>query len=139
MATSSYEFSEDQNVIISLLTSRMNLFSWSLVVAGPLIAGLGLFADLLLRSIHPGAAFIPSFMVTFLVGLVVAALGLSLRKSLQEFRQIVVTQGSDLNHLMLALTQLRLFFQVGGALAWSLVAILVAVTLVFITHANEVL
>jgi hypothetical protein len=58
---------------------------------------------------------------------------------LQEFRQIVVTQGSDLNHLMLALTQLRLFFQVGGALAWSLVAILVAVTLVFITHANEVL
>ncbi len=139
MATSSYEFSEDQNVIISLLTAKMDMFSWSLVVAGPLIAGLGLFADLLLRSIHPGAAFIPSFMVTFLVGLVVAALGLSLRKSLREFRQIVATEGSDLNHLMQALAQLRQFFQVGGALAWSLVAVLMAVTAVFITHSNEIL
>lgn len=121
-----YEFSPQENAAITGLVAQMSLFSWALLVGGPMVSGLGFFADSLLRLVlqRSTTQLTPAFLMVFLSGLVVTVLGLWLRKALQEFKSIVTTEGSDLTHLMTALGQLRLFFRYGAVLAWTLVFIL---------------
>lgn len=125
-AKPNYEFSSQENQELSGLVAQMSLFSWALMLGGPLVSCLGFFADSLLRVIleSNSTQLTPAFMMVFLSGLVVTMLGLWLRKALQEFKSIVTTEGSDITHLMAALGQLRLFFRYGGVLAWTLVLIL---------------
>ena len=136
----SYEFSEQQNQVLETLIARMNLFSWALLVVGPLVAGAGFYADVLLRVTAGSSSgpFVPAFLMTFLVGGVLAMLGLWLRRSMREFRDIVTTKGSDVDHLMQALVQLRLFFQYGGVLAWTLAVIVISM-IGFYVRAHELL
>lgn len=125
-----YEFTADENQRIDDLVKKMGMFSWSLLLGGPLVAGLSFYSDVVLRfaiatdevNVAP-----PVFLMSFLAGVVVTVLGLWLRSSLAAFKNIVTTEGSDLNHLMAALHQLRLFFQYGAAMGWTLIIILLMI------------
>lgn len=123
-----YEFSQEQNQQFQRLSQCMNSFSAALVLIGPILAGIGFYSDVSLRLSLEEASlpYIPVFLVTFMVGAVVTLLGVWLRRALKEFRDIVSTEGSDISHLMSALTQLSRFFQYGGALAWAMLALIVA-------------
>jgi hypothetical protein len=122
-----YEFTAEENENFSVLVDRMGKFSWALLLGGPLVSGLSFYSDVVLRfaiatenvNVAP-----PVFMMSFMAGLVVTVLGIWLRSSLAAFKKIVTTEGSDLNHLMAAIHQLRLFFQYGAAMGWTLILIL---------------
>lgn len=124
MESPNYEFSSAENTKITALVRYMSLFSWACMLAGPMLAMLSFYADVLLRVVllETQTNLTPAFLVSFLVGVVVTVLGFWLRQSTRAFHQIVVTEGSDVSHLMRALDQLRLFFRYGGFLAWMVLA-----------------
>jgi type II secretory pathway component PulF len=131
-----YEFTSDENAAFSVLAASMNVFSWALLVVGPVLAATGFYTDVLLRltAMDSHSAFTPVFLMTFLAGVVVTVLGLWIRKAIKAIRQIVQTEGSDLSHLMTAVSQMQLFFRYGGVLAWLLVASLIGLVTWYVLH-----
>ncbi len=123
-----YEFSENQNKQVASLAQLMRFFAYSLFLGGAMQALL--ICVFLTGALNEGLINIPKppLMVVTVAGIVGMYLALGLLNSSRHFMEIVKTQGSDIDHLMIALGRLRSFFMLSGGLLWLLVIVLILVT-----------
>lgn len=91
---STYEFTEEQNQDISLLTSRMKILAVTMLVAGILSIMGGLLDDFL-RSHY------------ILNGILVIIVGITVFLPTDNFTKIVQTKGKDITELMRGLKELN--------------------------------
>ena len=120
MTDANFEFDSGQNEVVSDLSKKMQFVGTLLLVAGVLnlLGGLvAMFSD---------AA---SGVSTLVSGVVYLAIGLWTRKAADSFKEIVDTEGSDVDHLMGALGQLLKLYRLQY---WLIMIILVVAVLVFV-------
>lgn len=97
---SNYEFSGSQNELIKNLADKMRFVSYILIVAGVLITISGVI------TLFRGG------VGNVINGVVQVILGIWTNKAADAFKQIVVTQGNDIENLMGALGELRKLYTV---------------------------
>lgn len=97
---SNYEFSGSQNELIKNLADKMRFVSYILIVAGVLITISGVI------TLFQGG------VGNIINGVVQVILGIWTNKAADAFKQIVVTQGNDIENLMGALGELRKLYTV---------------------------
>lgn len=98
-----YEFSNEQNEMITLLSSKMNsvgIYFYAVGIISGVFAILNLFSKQTLNFIYP--------IIQAAIFLIIGNLTKSAATS---FKMIVVTKGSDIKHLMTAITTLSKFFK----------------------------
>jgi len=87
-----YEFTTDQNIVLRLLSKRMKAVAIFLIIMGALVILQGVqqmfFGNSIITSIGIGSIYIIMGVWTY--------------KSGKSFEQIVLTEGTDINHLMKA-------------------------------------
>ena len=91
---STYEFTDEQNQDISLLTSRMKTLAIVMVFAGIASIAGGIFDDFL-RSTY------------ILIGIIVIIIGITMFLPTDNFTKIVETKGKDITELMKGLKELN--------------------------------
>jgi hypothetical protein len=112
---SNYEFSPEQNTLISNLAKKLRFVGIAFVVLGVLQALLAIVNATMFGK-----------LTGILGGLLLGSLGVFMMRAAGSFRFIVETEGHDIEHLMSALDSLLSMY---NAQFWSLV---VLGTLVFL-------
>lgn len=112
---SNYEFSPEQNTLISNLAKKLRFVGIAFVVLGVLQALLAMVNTTMFGK-----------LTGILGGLLLGSLGVFMMRASGSFRYIVETEGHDIEHLMSALDSLLSMY---NAQFWSLV---VLGTLVFL-------
>lgn len=112
-----YEFTEAQNQELSQLHGQMRFLAYVLLLAGALVvvSGCTMAVQLLFSDVPPVLA--GTALMLGGGGLMMIFLGMMLLRAVASFRAIVETRGSDITHLMDALTELRKFFGFTAAVA----------------------
>ncbi|MEW6491162.1 MAG: hypothetical protein AB1589_01235 [Cyanobacteriota bacterium] len=116
MEVRQYEFSSSQNQLIKQLADKMRFVSYFLISVGVLnaiIGIIGLFSTALRGSFGE-----------IITGILLSLLGFWTNKASISFKRIVNTQGSDIENLMGALSELRKLYTLQY---WLLI-----ITLIFI-------
>jgi hypothetical protein len=114
-----YEFNEEQNALIGGLAARMRFVGMFLIVLG-VLALVGAAATA--RDVRDG------HLVVF--GIFQIVLGAWTRSAAKGFRQVVETQGADINHLMEALADLRKLYTLQY---WLVILALVVLVITLVT------
>lgn len=115
MPGNGYEFTGEQNRVIRSLARKMQAVGIFMLVLGAL-ALAGFVASLFGT---PAGVWIPVAVFFALIGVWTVRAG-------REFRQVVETEGSDISHLMTALTELKKFYTLNF---WLFVVYLVLIVL----------
>lgn len=100
MPTMTFEFSTEQNALLSWLALRLRVVGIGLLVLAMLCGAVSAFAGL------PFSA--PGLIAALLVG----ACGYWSVRASQELQAVTATQGADIEHLMAALRRLGQLFNV---------------------------
>lgn len=95
---SEYEFTDDQNETLRVLSSRMKWVGWFLAILGVFVA-LGLLTG--------SAETVPELLSTVGISVIYFLIGFWTIRAANSFTQITVTKGSDVTNLMDALSELR--------------------------------
>ena len=118
-----YEFTPHENESLTRLTDSMRM-----VWLGMLAGGLGqmLYGIYVARwlSDHPMDAppvWFTLVAISFFSGTILVVSSLILRRARDAFVQIVLTEGTDIDHLMEAISKLSNFFFTSLMLAWLLI------------------
>lgn len=104
-SNSSYEFTQEQNGLITKLASMMRIVGILFLISGVLTALLGLS---------------PLNIVALLQGAALGVIGYSLINAAGSFKKIVDTEGNDIGNLMNAIQQL---YNACAIQLWSIVAL----------------
>lgn len=124
---SEYEFSEAENVVIDDLARKMKLVSFPIVGLGTLGFFVALFQ---MKSISTIVTMVPEhyrslIWVNVVMGMLMLTsmlfVGFWLYNSSRSFVEIVRTEGSDVTHLMTALSELKKPFVL---LFWAFLALI---------------
>ncbi len=113
----SFEFDESQNAVLGDLHKKMQFVGMLFLIMGgfTILGGLG-------SMVSEGA----SGIANILSGGVYLAIGIWTRRAAASFREIVDTEGSDIDHLMSALGQLLNLYRLQY---WMITVLLVVVVL----------
>lgn len=106
---SNYEFSTEQNTLISDLAKKMNFVGIAFVVLGVLQALLAIVNATMFGK-----------LTGILGGMLLGMIGLFMMRASGSFRYIVETEGHDIDHLMSALASLLSMYT---AQFWSLLVL----------------
>lgn len=112
-----YEFSSEDNAVIS------DLARWMLIVGGIAVLSGVVFVILGIVNMF-GTAFSFASILETLRGAVVLCFGLAFVLPTDNLRRIVKNQGNDINELMTALTEIKTY------LTWTLGLIVVMIPLI---------
>jgi hypothetical protein len=115
-----YEFTEEQNKVIKRLTANM-------FFVGIFVLLLGVFAGILdiYYWFTPDKNIIVKIFVA-IVGFVTIMMGLFTLTSSRSFRQVFISEGNDVDHLMKAIDKLATWF---GILTFVIIVALAIVIL----------
>ncbi|CAN0274305.1 unnamed protein product, partial [Phaeothamnion confervicola] len=130
-----YEFNDEQNATFHALASYMKVAGFLLVAFGGLQLILVTLVSMNMMAVtrgegHPfGSLALVQMILSLAITAVYGYMGAWTRKSGHDFQQVVDTHGSDITHLMDALSELRisynwiylgLFVSLGLMLIWIL-------------------
>ena len=99
MSESQYEFNEAQNRVILDLSQKMKFVSFVLIIVGLLQVLGGIFSAF--------AQSIPGAIDGFIGGIIYILVGVWGTGAANSFRQVVDTEGNDIDHMMSALGDLK--------------------------------
>lgn len=124
---SGYEFTAEQNETLGGLTQLMQFFAYTLYLVGGLQAiFICTTAPTVMSS---GWSATTVLLAVLLAGLMAMGLGMVLKNAATHFKQIIDTEGNDVDHLLHGMRKLKSFFRLLGLMAWLLaVALLVALS-----------
>jgi hypothetical protein len=126
-----YEFSSEQNAVITSLAKRMKFIGVVLLALAALYFAAGFYP--FLRSTMPGWYGIGSIIGHAIGGAVYLAIGIFTIKAARSFRLIVETQGSDIHNLMDALAFLLKQYAIQyWIILVALILLVVSLVLVFV-------
>jgi CHASE3 domain sensor protein len=123
MAEAQYEFNNAQNEIILGLSQKINIVSIFLIVVGILITLIGIIG-----FIVPDVP-ISNPISNLIDGIIYFLIGLWGKRAANSFRQIVDTQGNDIDHLMSALGELK---KGATLIFWLLIIVIIIFAIAFI-------
>lgn len=131
-----YEFNDTQNRALSRLHQNMGFLAYVLLLTGTLVlvSGCTMAVQMLVSEVAPVLA--GSTLLMGGGGLLMILLGMMLLRAVASFRAIVETRGSDIEHLMEALGELRRFFVFSTGLATLMILGLLGVMALLILRAG---
>ena len=116
-----YEFSAEENSLVAQLAKKLGCVGFFMLVLGSIYAFSAIVPAIPTGPVNLNTMAIPAiFLVIFgSVALVFLATGGAMRGAARSFNQIADTQGSDISHLMAALTKLVTVYKV-----WTIMMLL---------------
>lgn len=97
--SSGYEFTSSQDEVLGATARWVRYWAWFAILGGVLMALGGLLA-------------LPAGIVNLLIGAVYFFVGLAFKRAAGSLTSVVTTTGSDIDHLMSAMDNLRSAFKV---------------------------
>ncbi len=128
-----YEFTEEENQVVTDLTSKMAFVGLASAIIGVLLIIIGGLEFMgWASSRRSTAAELVSVAATGLQGIVLLLVGVWTRSASEAFKRIVDTEGNDIGNLMFALGHLRRIYGLQRAVLIVALALLAVGVLVII-------
>ncbi len=126
METKGYEFTEQENLVITKLFRQMTYVGVLMLILGVIFGVFGVYLLI---------AYGYSIKVLFLLVLafIIIVMGVITNLSANRFRQVVKTEGDDIGHLIQALDKLTTWFSIQNIIILVFIGIIILGFIAYLT------